>query len=200
MYKKKIIEFDTVDSTNVEAKRIIRSGNRDDLYKTILIAKSQSKGKGRIEKSFYSPQGGLFITFILRPPEKITELERITKTMAVAVYEAIVKTDKTTKEQLCVKPINDIFYKNKKVCGILTESLDTNNDAKLDYIILGIGINNNMDKNKIPDDIKSIIDTLEVPYESLKENVIEKVFEFYNNISDENILTTYDTLIGNRWK
>ena len=106
---------------------------------TIVISEEQTKGRGRMGRSFYSPGNtGIYMSILLRPKISAYESLSITTCAAVAVAEAI---EMNSNKKAEIKWVNDIFVNNKKVCGILTEaSLDLENGG-LRYAILGIGIN-----------------------------------------------------------
>jgi len=116
---KNVIVYDSLESTNITAKKLAKSGAE---HGTVIIADHQSTGKGRHGRSFYSPSGcGLYMSFILHPDRfHFNTPTLITAYAAVAVCEAIESvTDKAPK----IKWVNDIFLGDKKICGILTESV-----------------------------------------------------------------------------
>ena len=108
--------YPITDSTNIRAKELAIQGAPNG---TVCIAGSQSGGKGRMGRSFHSPEGsGLYFSLILRPNCKPQELMHLTCAVAVAACDAV--------ETLCgsrpqVKWINDLVAGNKKLGGILTE-------------------------------------------------------------------------------
>jgi len=119
-----IIYLKTVDSTNTYLKQ--RANGLPD--RTVVIAKSQTAGKGTRERSFISPEGGLYMSVLL----KNVKPDLLTVCAGVSVADAIAElgVDKNPK----IKWVNDVLINGKKVCGILTESSGGN------YIV-GIGIN-----------------------------------------------------------
>ena len=129
--------YDTIDSTNLEARRRIAEGRISS--PTLLIAHTQSNGKGRLGRHFYSPKGsGLYLSLVFKPSTKQTDLAHchITPTAALATAKAI-----ETWTGICplIKWVNDLYLDGKKVCGILTEVANTpTGDA---YVIVGIGVN-----------------------------------------------------------
>ena len=100
---------------------------------TVLIAGAQSAGRGRNSRAFASPEGGLYMSVMLRP-QSVTEALGITPLAAVAVARAI-------EEQFGLNPgikwVNDILIDGKKVCGILAEAVQ---GERLN-VVLGIGVN-----------------------------------------------------------
>ena len=137
--------FSTIDSTNEEAKRHI-----DKLVDgAVLVAESQTGGKGRLDRSFYSPTGGIYFSLILKPDFLPQEASKCTLMAAVAVAKAM----RTLGYEVGIKWPNDILSKRgKKLAGILTEM-----SAELDrinYIVIGIGINANIHQAEFPEDLQ----------------------------------------------
>lgn len=128
--------FDTIDSTNSEAKREIAAGLTKD---GIIAADFQTQGRGRRGRSFYSPQNsGLYFTMILHPDTDISDATGITAAAAVVTAD-IIKSE--TKKDPKIKWVNDIFIDGKKVCGILTEAVADFESNKVEAVVVGIGIN-----------------------------------------------------------
>ena len=151
--KIRIVEFAELDSTNEEAKRMVRAAvNPAELFGAVITARSQSSGKGRRGRSFYSPEtGSVYASFILPPPENFSE-QVITPLAAVAVCEAL---EKTTSCKPRVKWVNDVLIEGKKVCGILAESIPG-------AVVLGIGININLHDKDVPEDLKETVFSLKL--------------------------------------
>lgn len=129
-------------STNTAARSLARDGAAEG---TVVIARSQSAGRGRRGRSFFSPDGGVYMSIVLRPANM--DVGDITSCAAVAVARAI--------ERLCdtsvgIKWVNDLFIRDRKVCGILTEG-ECAADGTPAYAILGIGVN--VAPTVFPDDI-----------------------------------------------
>lgn len=105
----------------------------------VIIAESQTAGKGRMGRSFYSPAGtGVYFSILLRPKFSAEQSLLITTCAAVACAQAI---EAVSGQEAQIKWVNDIYLSGKKVCGILTEaSLDLESGG-LHYAVLGIGIN-----------------------------------------------------------
>lgn len=121
--------FDTIDSTNTEAKRLARLGA---LEGTTVISNHQTAGRGRLGRSFYSPKDtGIYFSMLLRPSIPLEEAVQVTAAASVAVADAV---QNVCGIALCIKWVNDLYYDGKKVCGILTEAVE-------DAIVIGIGLN-----------------------------------------------------------
>lgn len=142
----KRFDYDTIDSTNEEAKRKIIAGESGDF---LLVAKEQTKGKGRKGRGFYSPKDtGVYMSFVHVGNSCIEDNLKVTSAAAVIVRNAI--SDEFQIE--CdIKWVNDLYHKGMKVCGILCECLLPDDERKETGIIVGIGININTDI--FPDDI-----------------------------------------------
>ncbi len=125
--------YDSLPSTNRTAVQAARAG-AGEFY--TVVAKSQTEGRGRMERSFFSPTGGTYFSTVLRPQCGFEQFGRITPVAAVAVHRAVLQV---LGIPLQIKWINDLLLDGKKVCGILAESgVDVNGKP---YVVLGIGIN-----------------------------------------------------------
>lgn len=131
-----VICYDTVDSTNTEAKRLLLSGRQDRM---LLVAEEQTAGRGRQGKSFFSPKGtGIYMSLVLHPQVRLSDAVTATTAAAVAVCRAIEQlTDKKPK----IKWVNDVYLGNKKICGILTEAVTDFETQQVSAVIIGIGMN-----------------------------------------------------------
>ncbi|MEG0615664.1 MAG: biotin--[acetyl-CoA-carboxylase] ligase [Oscillospiraceae bacterium] len=128
--------FKAVDSTNNSAKIAAQNGAKEG---AVVLSESQSAGKGRLGRNFFSPVGtGIFMSIVLRPKFSAENATLITSCAAVAVARAI---ENLTGLDVKIKWVNDIFIGGKKVCGILTEAGVNFEGGTLDYAVLGIGIN-----------------------------------------------------------
>ncbi|MBQ9746797.1 MAG: biotin--[Clostridia bacterium] len=128
--------FDTIDSTNNEAKRMLESGH---CGKAIVAAEAQTGGRGRLGRSFYSPAAtGLYFTAVVPPcfpPECATLL---TPAAAVAVTRVL---ERHFACELKIKWVNDIYKDDKKICGILAEAVPDMENGGFAGFAVGIGIN-----------------------------------------------------------
>ena len=154
----KIYHYDTIDSTNAQAKKMILDGIREG----VLLAEHQSAGRGRLGRSFFS-ENGIFMSVILAPERIPFAPGFLTGAMAAAACRAIEEQGFSAG----IKWVNDIYMEGKKICGILSEAVSMG--AKTLAYVVGIGINvGNVD---FPDDIKDIASFL-----PLEENGKEKLF------------------------
>ena len=126
--------YDTVTSTNDLAK-----SEPAPSIPTVYIANRQSAGRGRLGRRFESPAGtGLYITFSIVPSFDITKSLFVTMASAVGTCRAI---EKVTGKHVLIKWVNDLFYNDKKICGILTEAQSDFETGKIDKLVTGIGVN-----------------------------------------------------------
>ncbi len=128
--------FQSVESTNLTAKKMALDGADAG---TVVIAEEQTKGRGRMGRSFYSPSSsGIYMSFILRPRFDTAKSVLITTAASVAVCKAI---EAVTGLECRIKWVNDVYYRDKKICGILTEAVTDFESGQIEHIVLGIGIN-----------------------------------------------------------
>ena len=147
--------YDTLDSTNKTAKEMAMS---TVCHGSLIIARSQTIGKGRGTHSFYSPEGGIYMSVILSP-DKLPTLEPdvITAYTGVTVSTAIECLSNLSPK---IKPINDLFIDGHKICGILTESGIEFDSGMIQWIVVGIGINFDSDISQFPEDLQQIVGSL----------------------------------------
>lgn len=149
--KTKVLYFDEIDSTNDEAKRQAMNTKND----LIIIANRQLNGHGRRGRDFYSPENtGLYFSILLHMNNNIDSIAGITamaaSATATAIDEVVFNGEDTTK----IKWVNDIFYNNKKVAGILSEACNFIEDEASNYVIIGFGINVYEPEEGFPKNIK----------------------------------------------
>lgn len=160
---------DCVSSTSTVLKELARNGAADG---TVFTARTQSGGRGRMGRSFASPEGGVYLSMLLRPRCTVEEALTLTPAAAVAVCRAI--------EHCCgvtpgIKWPNDLILSGKKVGGILCEA---SVGASLS-VILGIGINVNTLPEDFPEDIRDSASSLlcitgrEIDVSRLRKALIE---------------------------
>lgn len=144
----KIYYYQQVDSTNTQAKRLIDGGEREAF---LVAADSQTAGRGRQGKSFYSPAGtGIYISLAVHPNVRLQNAVTATTAAAVAVCRAI---EKLTDAKPQIKWVNDVYCNNRKVCGILTEAITDFELGIVTSIVVGIGININT--ASFPDNVEN---------------------------------------------
>ena len=134
--------FETIDSTNTYAKKLAAQ-DASKYHQAVIVAESQTAGRGRIGRSFESPAGtGVYLSLIITPKGGITQPAVITASAAVAVCRAI---KKLYGVQPSIKWINDIYVQNdgelKKAVGILTEGITNFETGQIESAVIGIGVN-----------------------------------------------------------
>ena len=135
----RVICLDDVDSTNNYAKNLALSGS---VHGTLIAANHQSSGRGRFGHSFESPAGtGLYMSLILRPEIDAEKFQMITIADAVAVCLAIEDLYPDAKGKLGIKWVNDIYFRGRKITGILTEAVSSFESGEIESVVTGIGIN-----------------------------------------------------------
>ncbi len=146
--------FDTIDSTNRYAKQLASEGC---VAPSLVLAHSQSGGRGRLGRDFSSPKGGIYLSLILDPPSSVPLASLITSAASVATALAI--------EEVCgiscgIKWVNDLFLNGRKVGGILTEGVLDVESGKLSSMVVGIGINFSTPRQAYPPALRPIVTSL----------------------------------------
>ena len=132
---------DAVATTQERARELARAGTP---HGTLVVAGVQKGGRGRLGRRWGSPQGGLWMSLVLRPGLVAGLASRITQTAAVGVAGALWEIGVEAR----IKWPNDLLAGGKKICGILAES-SVGQGGRLDYAILGIGMNANLDPSDL---------------------------------------------------
>ncbi len=196
--KRDIAYFKETDSTNLRAKFLASDGAPEG---TVVVAESQTRGRGRRGRSWFSPSGeGIYTSIILRPSISPNEAPKLTLMASVAVAEALLSM---TSLDINIKWPNDILVKGRKIAGILTEiSMEMD---RIDYIVIGVGINVNTPRKSLPPDIRDIatsvfmetgkpfpriallrayLEWLEIYYETFKTKGFEPVMNRWKSLAD----------------
>jgi biotin-[acetyl-CoA-carboxylase] ligase BirA-like protein len=151
---KTVLFLREVNSTNLWAKGLARSGAPDG---TIAVAETQSSGRGRLDRRWYSPVGGLWFSVVMRPKIYASQVSQLTVMTALSVIQTL--RDLYGLEANAKWP-NDVLVNGRKICGILGEA---NSEAnKVSFVIMGIGLNANFDVDKaLPESIAASATSLE---------------------------------------
>lgn len=179
----------TVASTNIIARELAINGAESG---TVVIAEEQTSGYGRNGKSFFSPYGtGIYMSIILnlKKEKKIFNSSFITTAAAMAVSKSI---EEISNENTQIKWVNDVFINGKKVCGILTEGAFSFEDGKLDYAVIGIGVNVNFPKDGFPKELNNIAASINSKNNAnsntksdirniLVAKILENLYDYYFN-------------------
>lgn len=179
-----IIHFDSIESTNSKAKQLADKG---EAHGTIVISEEQTKGRGRLGRCWTSPKyKGVFMSIILRPELNPVDAAKLTQTAAAAVVKATSELGISTS----VKWPNDIVLNHKKVCGILTEM--NAELTRINYVVVGLGINVNIEEFEFGEDIKDIATSLKIQTKApvnrkeLVAGILNNFEYLYNRFIDDN--------------
>ncbi len=146
----KIYSYQSIDSTNAEAARMLRDGAAQPDF--AVTARAQTAGRGRMERAWSSePNLGLYASIACQPHVAAEQLPQITLVTAVAAAKAI---RKFCHADVAIKWPNDLYYQGKKLAGILTQTVWQAN-ASRPAVIIGIGINLNHGLDDFPEEIRS---------------------------------------------
>ncbi len=146
-----------VDSTNTACKRLAAEGAPDG---TVVMADAQTAGKGRRGRSFLSPSGmGLYLSILWRPECPPEQLLPLTALSAVAVSRAVERLGGVTP---AIKWPNDLVMGGRKICGILTELSLEGESGRVEYVIVGIGVNCRQRPEDFPPEIRDIAGSLDM--------------------------------------
>lgn len=170
---KNIIYHEEIDSTQDEAKRLIKKQMIEN--GTYIITDKQTKGKGTKDRTWYDKgYENICGTFVLVPECHISKLENLTIIIAECLVKAI---QKLYNIELQIKYPNDIMCNSKKMAGILTESVSNNEIVK--YVIIGIGINVN--QTMFQPEIENIATSLSKEYNGnfSREDIIVEFFNLF---------------------
>ncbi|MEG2540630.1 MAG: biotin--[acetyl-CoA-carboxylase] ligase [Clostridia bacterium] len=191
-----------VSSTNTLLKAAAVDGERQG---KVVVALSQTAGRGRQNRSFYSPSNcGIYFSVLLRPTLPIEDCGNLTALAGVAVAENI---EKFVDKPVGIKWVNDIILDNKKLCGILTEAEIDVEVGAYKYVVVGIGIN-----LKTPSggygELKDIATSVfgEAKYVSddvgkLVAGILDSIYESYQKLPNKDFIKRYQcrqVLVGEK--
>lgn len=186
-----IFVLDCVDSTNGYMKTAEFAGAPEG---TTVIAGRQTRGRGRFDRRFHSPENsGIYMSILLKPLLPAADAVLITALAAVAVSEAIEALSPNKAE---IKWVNDVLVNGKKVCGILPEATLDIKSGRLERVILGIGINAYTPEDGFAEEIRDIAGAVfEQPDKNLRNRlaagIINRFFEHYPKIAERSFLNSY---------
>ncbi|MDN5333919.1 MAG: BirA family transcriptional regulator [Sphaerochaeta sp.] len=182
--------FDSIDSTNRYAKSL-------KTQKALVLACHQSEGRGRLSRSFYSPQGGIYLSVLFPAVFPLTDASLITSAAAVAVSEAI---EERCGKYCQIKWVNDLFYENRKVCGILTEGVLGVESGRLTAVVVGIGLNLFTKREAFQDSLKTIATSLYDGQDALPSGfsvdelvacIVKKLEAYLSALGERSFLAAY---------
>jgi BirA family transcriptional regulator, biotin operon repressor / biotin---[acetyl-CoA-carboxylase] ligase len=168
----KLYYYPQTGSTNDEAYRLGMAGAPEG---TAVIADSQTKGKGRMDRVWHSPaDSNIYTSLILRPHFKPAEAPQISLVAGIAVAKLL---GQYCPGRVELKWPNDVLVKGKKICGILAQMKTAGED--IDFVVVGIGINVNIGKDQFPAEICETATSLsiETGQEINRRNLIISLYE-----------------------
>ena len=191
-YNIAIFKYEEVTSTNDLAKEYALENPGSD---AVFIAESQTKGRGRRGRSFFSPKGsGIYMSFLVHPKGDNAQISMLTCMTAVAVCRAI---EDTCGIYTHIKWVNDIYYNDRKICGILTEGQIDPETGSYSHMIIGAGLNIYLPDGGFPEDIREKAGALiqdrtgGAAKEEIYTSIVNKFFELYYNFSVSSFLDEY---------
>jgi BirA family transcriptional regulator, biotin operon repressor / biotin---[acetyl-CoA-carboxylase] ligase len=167
--------YEQIGSTNDEAFRIGVEGAPEG---TVVIAESQRAGKGRMQRLWHSPAGAnIYTSIILRPCFEPARAPQLSIAAGVAVAETL---NHYCPGQVQLKWPNDVGLGGKKVCGILAQMKIA--ESTIDFVVLGIGINVNIQANQFPQDIQTTATSLAI-FADREISRLELIIRLYENVA-----------------
>ncbi|MGN0483727.1 MAG: biotin--[acetyl-CoA-carboxylase] ligase [Lachnospiraceae bacterium] len=174
---KQIYYYDSIDSTNTEAKRLAEEGAP---HGALVIANEQTSGRGRRGRDFHSQSGtGIFMTFLLRPEIEPEYASMLTLVAAMAGAEGV---KQATGIDTQIKWPNDLVCNQKKVCGMLTEM--SAQIGYVNYVVVGIGLN--VQNDSFPKEIADMATSLylETGVHYSRSKIVEAIMEQFEHYYD----------------
>lgn len=171
---------DITESTNSDLKKAAQNGAPDGI---VFIAESQTAGRGRMGRDFYSPPGsGIYLSYLYKGEFEPDTTVRMTTAASVAACRAI---ERVTGLSPQIKWVNDIYLYNKKICGILAEAVTEPQSGRIIGIVVGIGINCTTDcfPEELSEKAGSIIQGGQMPRSELAAAVITE-FKNVKNLAE----------------
>jgi len=175
--------FDSVDSTNSEAKTLFLQGESEGL---IVVAKKQTAGRGRKGRSWLSPVGGLYFSIVLKPRLSVETAPLLGLLSGCAVARSL---GSLGLEKVALKWPNDVLIDEKKIAGILCEVVTMEDGSA--GIIVGIGVNQNCPIARMPVGLQwpttSVVDEIgkETSFESLLCSITNEIDKLLQTVESE---------------
>lgn len=196
----KVLVFDSLDSTNTLAKAMLKDGENDDF---LIVAREQTKGRGRFERKFYSPKdAGVYFSLVVTPKTG-EEIAFYTPICAIATADAV---RSVCGKNALVKWVNDVYVDGKKCAGILCEATSSKN-GEIDKVVMGIGVNLYEKDGGFDEEIKdkacAVADGVENASNRIVATIVNEIRELIENFDKEYIVAKYrrlSMLIGKKIK
>ncbi len=203
-----VFSYEITDSTNLRAKEYVKTQKRStaegekktsvetdtkNAIKAVFIADEQTNGRGRLDRTFYSPKAtGIYMSILLSADSIREDMQLVTVGTAVAVCNAI---KEVCGIELGIKWVNDLYKNGKKVCGILAEAVCDEDTGAISDIVVGIGIN--CDTKDFPEDLEktaaSLTDGTDTHFnrDELILKISENVADLVGHLSEQSVMETY---------
>lgn len=171
--------YEEVASTNNTAKKFVDDGAPEG---TVVIAEHQTAGRSRKNTDWASPEGGIYLTMILRPDVTLLEASKLTIVTGVAIAKTLYDEFNVN---VGIKWPNDLLIGNKKICGILTEAV-TKKD-KLEAVLVGVGIDVNINDEDIPIEIENVATSVkkETNVELSRAAIMREFFRIFEELYEQ---------------
>lgn len=188
-----LVYFRELASTNQMAKLLAEKLPREG---TTVIAERQTEGRGRLNRKWVSPSGGLWFSIVLRPKVQARHLPKLTLMASVAVAKTLRRLYGLRAE---IKWPNDVLVNGKKVCGILTEAETKGESAE--FAVVGIGLNANFDLMVLPKSLESSSTTLrnELKREIRREVLLDSLLDEIESLNESFSKEHFDMLLD-QWR
>ncbi|MEI4790165.1 biotin--[acetyl-CoA-carboxylase] ligase [Bacillus sp. FJAT-53060] len=170
----KIFQYDIIDSTNNEAKRLIQQG---EVPSFAVYSRQQTAGRGRLGRPWETPSGNVAVTITVKPPEELSTQSTIAPLTALAIYD-VLKPLMRAEEQLAIKWPNDIVIHEAKVSGTLIE-------ADRSAIYIGVGINVQTKPQHVPYKTICLSELTDVSADQLVKNLTTAFEKYYTRWQNE---------------
>lgn len=195
-----IIYSKEMDSTNIQAKKL---GENEAVNGTLVVTELQTAGRGRRGRTWVSPEGNCYFSFLLRPDVLADRASMITLIAAMGLAKAI---KQVSRLDTMIKWPNDVVANGKKICGILTES--STDLEYINYVVVGIGINVN--QTEFPEEIRKTASSIRLETGEIVNrarllgaflDAFEEYYEIFLKTEDLTFLAEeYNSLLINRGK
>jgi biotin-[acetyl-CoA-carboxylase] ligase BirA-like protein len=183
-----------VESTSKLAKKLANYGAGEG---TVVVAETQTCGRGRLGRQWVSPSGGLWFSVILRPVLRAGDAAKLVFVASLAVAK-VLKENYGLNSQ--TKWPNDVMLNGRKVCGVLAEMNTTGN--AIDFVVVGVGINVNFDVDKtLPEELREVTTSLraEVGKVVSLSGLFKLLLETFECLYDQLTSEGFDSILE-EWK
>ncbi|ANK62650.1 bifunctional biotin--[acetyl-CoA-carboxylase] synthetase/biotin operon repressor [Loigolactobacillus backii] len=183
--------YPTLASTNQKAKEL--AAQRNDVPQ-VLITNQQTRGYGRYGRPFISPKNsGIYLSLLLKPTTQLTDVGLLTTATAVAVFRAI---KLTTGIKTKIKWVNDLYLRDKKICGILSEAVTDFETQHITDVIIGIGLDFAAPETPLDNNLQNKVGALFTTKPTTTRNqliaeILTQFFSIYPAYSAGQFLTDY---------